>query len=43
MDPLVLEAFERDPIPLWAVYPHRAHITPKVRAFVEFLERELKT
>ena len=38
---VVLEDFERDPIPLWAVYPHRAHVTPKVRAFVEFLEREL--
>lgn len=33
----VLEDFERPEMGLYAVYPHRRHLTAKVRAFVDFL------
>jgi len=32
-----LEAFEDDPLAVYAVYPHRRHLSAKVRAFVDFL------
>lgn len=28
--------------PVWAVYPHRRHLTPKVRLLVELLRRDLR-
>ncbi len=34
----LLEAHHRvEPLPIHAVYPHRQHLSPKVRAFVDFL------
>lgn len=37
--PLLTESHRLDPLPLHAVYPHRRHLSPKVRAFVDFLIR----
>jgi DNA-binding transcriptional LysR family regulator len=34
---IVLSEFEDDPISVYAVYPHRRHLSPRVRAFVDFL------
>lgn len=39
---VVLEDFERDPIPLWALYPHRAQKPAKLNAFIEFLQANLQ-
>lgn len=36
----ILERFERPPIGVYAVYPHRAHLSAKVRVFVDFLVRK---
>jgi DNA-binding transcriptional LysR family regulator len=33
----VLEAYERPPLGVYGVYPHRQHLSAKVRAFVDFL------
>jgi DNA-binding transcriptional LysR family regulator len=33
----VLEAFEPEPLPINAVYPHARHLPAKVRAFLDFL------
>ncbi len=33
----VLSEYEDDPISVYAVYPHRRHLSPRVRAFVDFL------
>lgn len=33
----VLPEYEDDPISVYAVYPHRRHLSPRVRAFVDFL------
>jgi len=33
----VLEDFDDEPISIYAVYPHRRHLSPRVRAFVDFL------
>lgn len=33
----VLSAFEDDALSIYAVYPHRRHLSPRVRAFVDFL------
>lgn len=33
----VLEAYERPPLGIYAVFPHRQHLSAKVRAFVDFL------
>ncbi len=33
----VLEAFEPEPLPVHAVYPHGRHLPAKVRAFLDFL------
>lgn len=38
---IVLEEFEQQPLGLYAVYPHRAHLSMKTRAFIEFLENSL--
>ena len=35
----VLERFRRDELGIFAVHPHRRHVPPKVRAFVDFLVR----
>ena len=37
----VLEAYENAPIGIFAVYPHRAHLSVKVRAMVDYLKHEL--
>ena len=34
---VVLSDFEDDPISVYAVYPHKRHLSPRVRAFVDFL------
>lgn len=34
---IALADFEDDPISVYAVYPHRRHLTTRVRAFVDFL------
>jgi DNA-binding transcriptional LysR family regulator len=36
----VLEEFARARMGIYAVYPHRRHVSPKVRAFVDFLVAE---
>lgn len=33
----VLDAYEGDLLSIYAVYPHRRHLSPRVRAFVDFL------
>lgn len=38
----ILEAFEQPPIDLQVVYPSRAYLAPKVRAFVDFLDRNCR-
>ena len=38
----ILEGFEKPPIGIYAVYPSRAHLAPKVRAFVDFLDKKCK-
>nr|WP_070961078.1 LysR family transcriptional regulator [Hyphomonas sp. Mor2] len=38
---IVLEDYENAPIGIFAVYPHRAHLSIKVRAMVDFLKLEL--
>ena len=37
----VLEAYERPPVGVYAVYPHRQHLAAKVRAFVDFLADQI--
>jgi DNA-binding transcriptional LysR family regulator len=34
----ILEEYEQEPIGIYIVYPSRAHLAPKVRAFVDFLD-----
>lgn len=34
---LLGERHREEPLPIYAVYPHRRHLLPKVRAFVDFL------
>lgn len=34
---IALGEYEDDPISVYAVYPHRRHLSPRVRAFVDFL------
>ncbi len=36
-----LDEFRPDSSPIYALYPHRTYIAAKVRAFVDFLVREL--
>lgn len=40
---LILEDFRAQDEPIWAVYPQRRHLLPKVRHVVESLQRELAT
>ena len=35
----LLEDYELDPIGVYALYPHREHLPPKVRIFMDFLEK----
>lgn len=35
----VLQAFEEDPLIIYAVYPHRRHLPTRVRLFMDFLEQ----
>ena len=37
----VLDEFQAPPEPIWAVYPHRRHLQPKVYMLVELLKAEL--
>ncbi len=37
----MLEAFKAEPEPIWAVYPQRRHLLPKVSRLVDRLKREL--
>lgn len=37
----VLEDYQPDDEPIWAVYPQRRHLLPKIRHVVDCLEREL--
>jgi len=39
---IVLSAFEAEPLGIYAVYPHRAHLSAKVRAMVDFLREETR-
>jgi LysR family transcriptional regulator for bpeEF and oprC len=34
---VVLDKFKPKPDPIWLVYPHARHLTPNVRAFVDFM------
>jgi DNA-binding transcriptional LysR family regulator len=36
----LLSDYAGDPMPLYVVYPHRRHLSPKVRAFVDYLVAE---
>lgn len=38
---LLLEPFQPDEEPIWAVYPQRRHLLPKIQLAVELLRREL--
>ena len=37
----LLEEFQPASSPIYALYPHRTYVAAKVRAFVDFLIREL--
>ena len=39
----VLEKFKPQPQPIWLVYPQARHLSPKVRAFVDFMVEKFKT
>ena len=39
---MALQDFEDDPISVYAVYPHRRHLSTKVRVFVDFLADRFK-
>ncbi|KXK01399.1 MAG: LysR family transcriptional regulator [Nitrospira sp. OLB3] len=38
---LLLEPFQPDEEPIWAVYPRRRHLVPKIQSMIVELEREL--
>jgi len=38
----VLEKFKPNPDPIWLVYPQTRHLSPKVRAFVDFMVASLR-
>jgi len=38
----VLEKFKPQPQPIWLVYPQARHLSPKVRAFVDFMAEKFK-
>lgn len=35
----LLDDYELDPVEVYAVYPHREHLPPKVRIFMDFFEK----
>ena len=35
----LLPEFESPDLPLWAMYPHRTHLSPRLRVFVEWVRR----
>ena len=37
----ILEDFQPDDEPIWAVYPQRRHLLPKIQGLVDFLRRDL--
>jgi LysR family transcriptional regulator, regulator for bpeEF and oprC len=39
----VLDKFAPPPQPIWVVYPQARHLTPKVRAFVDFMVEKFKS
>ena len=39
----VLEKFKPQPQPIWLVYPQARHLSPKVRAFVDFMVEKFKS
>lgn len=39
----VLTDYERPPLGIYAIYPHRRHVSAKVRAFVDFLSDQFST
>jgi DNA-binding transcriptional LysR family regulator len=39
----VLDKFKPEPTPIWLVYPPTRHLTPKVRAFVDFMTAQFRT
>jgi len=38
----VLGQWRRAPLPVWAVYPHNRHLSPQVRAFVEWVSERFE-
>jgi LysR family transcriptional regulator for bpeEF and oprC len=38
----VLRQWRRAPLPVWAVYPHNRHLSPQVRAFVEWVSERFE-
>jgi len=38
----VLEKFKPAAQPIWLVYPQARHLSPKVRAFVDFMVEKFK-
>ncbi|TCP32428.1 LysR family transcriptional regulator [Sphingomonas sp. BK235] len=40
---LILEEFRPEDEPIWAVYPRRRHLHPKIRVAVEVLKRDLRS
>jgi LysR family transcriptional regulator, regulator for bpeEF and oprC len=39
----ILDKFAPSPQPIWVVYPQARHLTPKVRAFVDFMAEKFKS
>jgi len=39
---IVLADYEMEPLGIYAIYPHRAHLSVKVRAMVEFIRSEIQ-
>ena len=39
----ILEDYAPDPQPIWAVYPQRRHLLPKISALIDLLRHELPT
>ena len=38
----ILTDYELDPVGVYAVYPHKEHLPPKVRIFLDFLEKRCR-
>jgi LysR family transcriptional regulator, regulator for bpeEF and oprC len=39
----VLDKFKPKPDPIWLVYPQTRHLTPNVRAFVDFMAAQFRS